>query len=793
MGPHQIKAFIHRHKLVMLMSVGYLMLLLAWYEGLGRALLTLGLLPMLVACWYHGLRTGLIIAGLQTVGQVLIMHGLGTSWQQLAEMYITVGSITGNGVSLLLAIIFAHLASLLKEHRYQIQRLNILGTISEKAYHPQDIRLILAETADSLRKHLQASSSFVIMTKPDHKQPTDSSSIMSQDSMDYFTAHPVLLNRTANLPHEVRDWINRQNHLQNSVDWVSCSVVWQQELQAVLLLACSQHLSINPATRQFLSTCTNILATTLQHQHEQANTKNKYAELICMFDNMASGVIVVDVNTYQIIYMNIRATEWWGDGIGKSCYHYLNQLNKPCDFCPNQQIIQSNRQQKHIWEKYDNKLNEWFMLSDSILTWPDGRLVKFQIATIITDLKCSQLELKSQANLLEALIDNIPSPIFYKATSGHYLGCNQAFADFLSRDKREIIGATAFDLCPPDLAKRYQDADQILLKEKKVQIYEASVQYADGSRHDVVFHKAVFTNTEGNIGGLVGVMLDISQRKRLETERLHQQKMSSIGQLAAGIAHEINTPIQFIGDNLQFIEECHLPLINLLSTLKQTLATTTSPTKEHYASIQALLDKADIDYYQEEMPSAISQSLEGVGRISSIVKAMKDFAHPGGQEKAPADIHQIINNAITVSKNEWKYVAKIVCDFESTLPHLDCHTGELGQVILNMIVNAAHAISDKYGQSSALKGRIEIKTQSENELLVITISDNGSGIPEDIKNQIFDPFFTTKPVGQGTGQGLAIAHSVVVDKHQGRIDVSSQHGQGTYFTITLPYKSASKT
>ena len=194
----------------------------------------------------------------------------------------------------------------------------------------------------------------------------------------------------------------------------------------------------------------------------------------------------------------------------------------------------------------------------------------------------------------------------------------------------------------------------------------------------------------------------------------------------------------------------------------------------------------DIDYLLEEVPQAIGQSLEGIERVTKIVRAMKNFSHPGVKEKAAVDINESIENTITICRNEWKYVAEMETDFDTNLPTVLCLPGEVNQVLLNLIINAAHAVAKVVGDGSDTKGTIRISTSLDDDWVEIRIADNGCGIPDEIQSKVFDPFFTTKDVGKGTGQGLTIAHSVIVDKHGGTIDFQTQAGQGTTFIIRLP-------
>ncbi len=276
---------------------------------------------------------------------------------------------------------------------------------------------------------------------------------------------------------------------------------------------------------------------------------------------------------------------------------------------------------------------------------------------------------------------------------------------------------------------------------------------------------------------------DITERKLLESQLVQAQKLESIGQLAAGISHEINTPIQYVGDNTRFLQEGFQDILRLLDrydALKKNCDE--SVNKE----IEAVAEAIDLEYLKEEIPSAIEQSLEGVERVSKIVHAMKEFSHPGTDEKTPTDINQAIENTVLVARNEWKYVAEMKVDLHPSLDPVPCFPGELNQVFLNMIVNASHAIADVLGDESGERGTISITTRRNGECAEIRFQDTGAGIPKENLTRIFDPFFTTKEVGKGTGQGLSIAHSVIVDKHEGTIEVESEVGKGTTFTIRLP-------
>ncbi len=283
---------------------------------------------------------------------------------------------------------------------------------------------------------------------------------------------------------------------------------------------------------------------------------------------------------------------------------------------------------------------------------------------------------------------------------------------------------------------------------------------------------------DGHPANVIALCEDISEQKKaqeknakLQAELNRAQKMESIGQLAAGIAHEINTPIQYIGDNGKFLEDAFRSLVKIAEA--------------RGVAAREMPDEGVFDYLRSEVPIAIEQLLGGVEQVARIVLAMKEFSHPGSAEKRPVDINRAIENGVLVSKSEWKYLAELTTEFDSELPPVPCLAGELNQVILNLIVNAAHAIADVVKDSGGM-GRIHITTRRDGDAVEIRVSDTGCGIPKANQSRVFDPFFTTKPIGKGTGQGLAIAYGVVVQKHGGAIHLESDPGSGTTFIIRLP-------
>jgi PAS domain S-box-containing protein len=329
-------------------------------------------------------------------------------------------------------------------------------------------------------------------------------------------------------------------------------------------------------------------------------------------------------------------------------------------------------------------------------------------------------------------------------------------------------------------------AQQCEQKQTAVRLEDVCCSGPDGAERYLGVTLSPISHHSDEPQGFLLLAADITQRRIMEGQLATAQKLESIGQLAAGIAHEINTPVQYVGDNLRFLQEA----MNDLHPLLNLCRTSALP------EIADAAQDADLEYLQEEIPKAAAQAQEGISRVSHIVRAMKEFSHPGTTQKTATDLNRALDSTLTVAHNEWKYVADLVTDFDPSLPLIPCLAAEMNQVFLNMIVNAAHAISDVVGDGSLGKGTITVRTRLlknsglKNSGLAncveISVADTGCGMTDEVRARIFDPFFTTKPAGRGTGQGLAISHTVVVEKHGGRIAVETAPGRGTRFIIHLP-------
>lgn len=290
---------------------------------------------------------------------------------------------------------------------------------------------------------------------------------------------------------------------------------------------------------------------------------------------------------------------------------------------------------------------------------------------------------------------------------------------------------------------------------------EVVSQKKDGKTYLTTWNLRPIKSSKGEVTNYVSILRDVTEERELQSRASLSSKLESIGQLAAGIAHEINTPSQFISDNLYYV--------------KESWARVAEKIKEPEAGLKKIV---------EEIPQALTDALEGIQRISTIVSAMRDFSHYSG-ERTRVSINKAIHSTLTVARNEWKYLAEVKTELAEDLPQVACYLGDINQVLLNLIVNAAQAIRQRWTDGH-VRGQITISTGYAEGQVFVSVADNGCGIPDSIKEKIFDPFFTTKPVGQGTGQGLYLARRLIMERHGGTLNFTSKENEGSIFTITLP-------
>jgi PAS domain S-box-containing protein len=433
------------------------------------------------------------------------------------------------------------------------------------------------------------------------------------------------------------------------------------------------------------------------------------------------------------------------------------------------------------------------------VVWPDGSvhwiLDRSQVALdeggrpariigVSVDIT-EQKVVESASAQLAAIVECADASIISTSLDGEVLTWNRGAERLHGYTADEMLGRSVSVLVPADGVEEWEAIQEKLRRGESVNHAEMTRLTKSGDRIEVLLTISPIWDRNGAVQGTAGVGFEITQVKQLERQLAQTQKLESIGQLAAGIAHEINTPIQYIGDNAKFLEDAFRDMVKFATARGESKDSPGSEVSELGDFKQETLDEGVFEYLRDEVPKAIEQLLEGVDHVARIVRAMKEFSHPGQVEKAAVDINHAIESTILVSKNEWKYVADVTTDLDRELPPVACLAGEFNQVILNLIVNAAHAIADA-NQETGGRGAIHISTRKAGPCVEIRVKDTGCGIPKAIQSKVFDPFFTTKPVGKGTGQGLAIAHSVIVQKHNGSIQLESEPGSGTTFVIRLP-------
>lgn len=406
---------------------------------------------------------------------------------------------------------------------------------------------------------------------------------------------------------------------------------------------------------------------------------------------------------------------------------------------------------------------------------------------VMTDIDRS-IHAEEERKRLVTALEQTGGIIFITDPEGTIQYVNRAFETVTGYNRAEVIGQNPRLLKSGKHDERYYRKLWETIKNGEVWTGRLINKKKDGT---IYYEDATISpvkDVSGNIINFVAAKRDITHQLEMEIQLDQAQKLEAIGGLAAGIAHEINTPTQFIGDNIRFLKDGYADISRLIAAYENVAHAAQSGTILPVAidELAQTVKDVDVEFLYKEIPLAIDQSLEGVARVTNIVQAMKEFSHPDSGEKTPVNLNAAIDNTIAVARNEWKYVADVETEYDHELPPVLCLQNEFKQVILNLIINAAHAIEDVVGKNSGKKGTIRIATGQRNGWAEVRVIDTGGGIPENIRSKVFNPFFTTKEVGRGTGQGLAIAYNIITDKHKGSISFTTEVGKGTTFLIRLP-------
>jgi len=469
----------------------------------------------------------------------------------------------------------------------------------------------------------------------------------------------------------------------------------------------------------------------------------------------------------------------------------LYQNNSDREDMINEIIKKGSIKNRSIWMK--NKKGESFYISFTAVGHfnKNGELETLDgIAEDITERYRVEEHIRAINSEYELIFNSIVSVIIGVSRKDVVTHWNPYAEELFGIRAKDIIGKKFSETgLGWSWDKIYIAIAESMIKEVPVRIDDLSFKRNDGKIFILgLTINPLKRNPYDEIEGFILLGKDLTQSRFLESQLVQVRKLEAIGQLAAGVAHEINTPIQYIGDNLHFIQDSFLKLAGMKETLARYMAEYGSNSRESEI-IRNFLDNIPLktmDYFISEIPKAIEESLDGVERVANIVRSMKQFSHPRQEVKQPANLNKAIGSTVIISRNEWKYVADMEERYDPGLPDVPCFEAEFNQVVLNIIMNAADAIKEAIAAGIIQKGLIVISTRLNANWAEVEISDNGKGIPENIQDRIFDLFFTTKDVGEGTGQGLAISHSIITQKHGGSLTFSSAPGKGTKFLIRIP-------
>jgi PAS domain S-box-containing protein len=534
-------------------------------------------------------------------------------------------------------------------------------------------------------------------------------------------------------------------------------------------------------------------------QKAQADLLEQRNLLQAVIDTVPDYIFVKDVDSRFIInnaaHLRALGAEVQSEVLGRTDFDFFAPEFSEAGSCDEKSVIETGQpvidREEPCVPANSNDL-QWLTTTKVPLLDQNGQIIGIVGRSgDITERKQAELALQQANAQKERLLAAIPSILIgVDAENKISLWNGRAEAVF------DIERAGVLSLPLVDCGVRWdwiriKDAlQQCRSRGNPLEVHDIRYTQADGKQGFLDITVTPFADDDS----LLLLAQDMTARKALEGQLAQAQKLEAVGQLAAGIAHEINTPTQYIGDNIEFVQVSLDRLKTVFDQCQRLLnaGKNNAITADMITELENVSRQMKVSYLLEELPIATQEAMDGVARVTAIVTAMREFSHPGMDEKAAVDINRTIQSAIVVARNEWKYVANLETDFAPDLPLVVCLPGKFSQAILNIIINAAHAIATATDNGQAGKGTIKITTRLIGDNVEITVSDTGTGISKNIASKIFDPFFTTKEVGRGTGQGLAITHSVVVEQHKGTITFESEPGQGTKFAIRLPVNQEQK-
>ena len=478
---------------------------------------------------------------------------------------------------------------------------------------------------------------------------------------------------------------------------------------------------------------------------------------------------------FAMVFVDMRMPPGWNG---------LETMERLWEADPNLQIVICTAFSDNSWTKINDRVKYRERLL--ILKKPFDSIEVRQLAIALT-LKWN-LERQAQQKL-RAIVETARDGIITFDGEGDICSCNRASCRIFGYAREELVGCNlAVFLAESD---RLTGSQFLQLQQDQGQGSEPASQELEGCRADgspvpLLVSVSGFATESGPMYAMI--IRDLTEYKRLQRELSKAKKLESIGELAVGIAHEINAPMQDVNDNLEYLKTSCESLLDVVGAFEDNLEQSGPPIPWDGRIQRTEEAKSQNDFLRlcDHLGPAIDESLEGVRGVIEIVHAMKEFSHLGPAEKTPADVNKAIQSTVTITRNRWKLVADTQLELDPNLPLVNCRLGEINQVLLNLVINATDAIAEKIATDGNGKGRISIRTRRENEWAIIEVEDTGCGIPQENIPHIFDPSFTTKHVGKGTGQGLTITHDIVVNKHQGKLHVVSTPGKGSTFVVQVP-------
>lgn len=533
----------------------------------------------------------------------------------------------------------------------------------------------------------------------------------------------------------------------------------------------------------------------LPTDNSTTSAEHKYQEL---YDNMPVATLtvqadgrVVRANKALREFLGVLALEDIGDHLLNGLLSGLSSLQKIAgsdqpEYRDSHIVTDAHGEQRHV-----------AVFARSVQSRDVAAMDVY--VTDVTEQEQQARRATEAENYRREIYDSSPVMMLSLDVALKVVDTNRIFAENIGRSANQVVGQSIVSFLGEDTDRgAFARSAARIQRGEVVRDIPITIDCADGTVMECAYSASPHVDANGMVVGMIAMLANVGDRNRAQRERdaleaqlQLTQKLESIGELAAGIAHEINTPAQYVSDNLSFLRESFDDVDAVLSKALELLTATAAcepPLSETHAMTEAV-DEADVEYLREEIPAALLQGQDGIAKIREIVLALKDFSHPGTGSIEPSDVNRLIESTVTVARNEYKYIADLSLDLDSSLPMVDCHPSALGQVVLNIVVNAAHAISAQEGRSEY--GKIDVSTRClDDEQIEIRIADNGPGVPESLQSKIFDPFFTTKEVGKGTGQGLAISRRVVTEQHAGQLLLDNQPGAGACFRIVLPVRHA---